>query len=368
MGNFFPIQRFDHLEFYVGNARQAAMFYANCFGFVNTAYCGLETGSRAIASYLMEQGDIRLVLTTGLTPEHASTKSVLKHGDSVAAIAFEVPNAISAYKEATQRGARSAIVPTTAEDGYGLLHYAAVHAYGDVLIKLIDRTDYRGLFAPGFQPCSSTPSMSKRHHVGAGLTHIDHVVGNVELGAMNQWVKFFTDTMDFSVLVHFDDHAIATNYSALMSKVMQDGTGKIKLPINEPAPGKRKSQIEEYLECNHGPGVQHIAFATENIIETVTQLRNAGVKFLPIPPTYYENLETWIGTIDEPIAQLAKLGILVDRDDEGYLLQIFTQPVQDRPTLFFEVIERHGSQGFGEGNFKALFEAIEREQAMRGNL
>jgi 4-hydroxyphenylpyruvate dioxygenase len=368
MGNFFPIQRFDHLEFYVGNARQAAMFYANCFGFVNTAYRGLETGSRAIASYFMEQGDIRLVLTTGLTPDHASSKSVLKHGDNVAAIAFEVPNAMSAYKEATQRGAIGAIVPTTAEDGYGLLHYAAVHAYGDVLIKLIDRTDYRGLFAPGFQPCSSTPSMSKRHHAGAGLTHIDHVVGNVELGAMNQWVKFFTDTMDFSVLVHFDDHAIATDYSALMSKVMQDGTGKIKLPINEPAPGKRKSQIEEYLECNHGPGVQHIAFATENIIETVTQLQNSGVKFLAIPPTYYENLETWIGTIDEPIAQLAKLGILVDRDDEGYLLQIFTQPVQDRPTLFFEVIERHGSQGFGEGNFKALFEAIERGQAMRGNL
>jgi 4-hydroxyphenylpyruvate dioxygenase len=362
MDDFFPIQRFDHLEFYVGNARQAALFYAKCFGFTQTAYRGLETGSRAIASYLMQQGDIRLVFSTGLSPDHASVQSVLKHGDSIVAIAFEVPDAVRAYKEATQRGAVGAIPPTRAEDEYGVLNYAAIHAYGDVLIKFIDRTDYTGIFAPGFLPCRvSQPS-------GAKLTHIDHVVGNVKLGEMDRWVKFFTDVMGFSVLVHFDDRAISTEYSALMSKVMQDGTGKIKLPINEPALGKRKSQIEEYLDFNQGAGVQHVALATPNIIETVTQLKQAGVEFLPIPPSYYETLQTWIGKIDEPIDKLAELGILVDRDDEGYLLQIFTQPVQDRPTLFFEVIERHGSQGFGEGNFKALFEAIEREQALRGNL
>jgi 4-hydroxyphenylpyruvate dioxygenase len=360
----FPIHRFDHLEFYVGNARQAALFYNKCFGFTNTAYRGLETGSRAIASYVMEQGDIRLVLSTGLNPDHAGTKSVMKHGDSVAVIAFEVPDAVNAYKEATQRGAVGAIAPTAAEDGYGLLHYAAIHAYGDVLIKFIDRTDYKGVFAPGFEPCYN----GSEKPTGAGLIHIDHVVGNVELGAMDRWVKFFADVMGFSVLVHFDDRAISTEYSALMSKVMQDGTGKIKLPINEPAPGKRKSQIAEYLEFHQGSGIQHIALATDNIIETVTQLKQMGIEFLPIPSSYYDTLETWIGKIDEPIAKLAELGILVDRDDEGYLLQIFTQPVQDRPTLFFEVIERHGSQGFGEGNFKALFEAIEREQALRGNL
>jgi 4-hydroxyphenylpyruvate dioxygenase len=361
MDDFFPVQRFDHLELYVGNARQASLFYAKCFGFTNTAYRGLETGSRTIASYLMEQGDVRLVLSTGLHPDHDSVKSVLKHGDNVAVIAFEVPDAVNAYKEATQRGAVGAIAPTTAEDGYGLLHYSAIHAYGDVLIKFIDRTDYKGRFAPGFiLRYDQVPT--------AGLTYIDHVVSNVELGAMNRWVEFFKQVMGFGVLVHFDDRAISTEYSALMSKVMQDGTGKIKLPINEPAPGKRKSQIDEYLEFNHGPGIQHIALTTDNIIETVTQLKQAGVEFLPIPSSYYETLETWIGKIDEPIAKLAELGILVDRDDEGYLLQIFTQPVQDRPTLFFEVIERHGSQGFGEGNFKALFEAIEREQALRGNL
>ncbi|HEY9643968.1 MAG TPA: 4-hydroxyphenylpyruvate dioxygenase [Coleofasciculaceae cyanobacterium] len=362
MDDFFPIQKFDHLELYVGNARQAARFYAKCFGFTHTAYQGLETGSRAIASYLMEQGDIRLVLSTGLSPDHASATSVLKHGDSIVTIAFAVPDAVSAYKEATQRGAVGAIVPTKLEDESGVLHYSAIHAYGDVLIKFVDRTDYQGIFVPGFVPCYHGTA------AGAGLTHIDHVVGNVELGAMNRWVKFFTAVMGFSVLVHFDDRAISTEYSALMSKVMQDGTGKIKLPINEPAPGKRKSQIEEYLEFNHGPGIQHVALATDNIIQTVTQLQQAGVEFLPIPSSYYDTLETWIGKIDQPLDQLAKLGILVDRDEQGYLLQIFTQPVQDRPTLFFEVIERHGSQGFGEGNFKALFEAIEREQALRGNL
>lgn len=364
MSDFCPIKRFDHLEFYVGNGKQAALFYSKCFGFTNTAYRGLETGSRKTASYVLEQGDIRFVFTTSLSPEHPIAESVFKHGDNIAIIALDVPDAVSAYKETTRRGAVGAIPPTEEEDAEGILRYSAIHGYGDTLIKFIDRSDYTGKFAPGFEAQHSIRSNSN----GVGLKAIDHIVGNVELGAMEQWVQFFADTMGFSLLVHFDDRAISTEYSALMSKVMQDGTRKIKLPINEPASGKRKSQIEEYLEYNHGPGVQHVALATDNIIETVSQMRDLGVEFLQIPKNYYEHLENWVGKIDEPIDKLAELGILVDRDEEGYLLQIFTQPVQDRPTLFFEVIERHGSQGFGEGNFKALFEAIEREQALRGNL
>ncbi|MGK7878457.1 MAG: 4-hydroxyphenylpyruvate dioxygenase [Xenococcaceae cyanobacterium] len=362
MSNFCPIKRFDHLEFYVGNARQTTRFYANGFGFTNTAYRGLETGYRKTASYVMEQGDIRFVLSTGLSSDHPISKSVLKHGDGIAVIALEVPSAVSAYQESTARGAVGAIPPTEEEDEHGVFRYAAIHAYGDILIKFVERSDYAGVFAPGFKPRHSASGN------GVGLKTIDHVVGNVELGAMDRWAQFFADTMGFSLLVHFDDRAISTEYSALMSKVMQDSTGKIKLPINEPARGKRKSQIEEYLEYNCGPGIQHVACATNNIIETVSQLRAAGVEFLPIPKTYYENLKERVGKIHEPIDQLAELGILVDRDKDGYLLQIFTQPVEDRPTLFFEVIERHGSQGFGEGNFKSLFEAIEREQARRGNL
>jgi 4-hydroxyphenylpyruvate dioxygenase len=363
MNDFCPIKRFDHLEFYVGNARQAAHFYSKFFGFNNIAYRGLETGSREIASYVMQQGDICFVFSAALLPEHPILQSVYKHGDGVAIIALEVPDAISAYKETTKRGAVGAIEPTEEEDGYGVLRYAAIHCYGDTLIKFVERNDYSGVFAPNFIP---------RHHSNnsnfTGLHTIDHVVGNVELGAMDKWVQFFADTMGFSLLVHFDDQAISTDYSALMSKVMQDSTGKIKLPINEPAQGKRKSQIEEYLEYNNGSGVQHIACATNNIIETVSKLRKNDVEFLQVPKTYYENLEKRVKNINEPIEQLQELGILVDRDEDGYLLQIFTQPVQDRPTLFFEIIERHGAQGFGEGNFKSLFEAIEREQALRGNL
>jgi 4-hydroxyphenylpyruvate dioxygenase len=312
----------------------------------------------------MEQGDIRFVLSTGLNPNHPISKRVLQHGDGIAIIALEVPDAISAYKEATKRGAVGAIAPTVEEDERGVFRYSAIHAYGDILIEFVDRSDYAGVFAPGFEPTYK----ARANHKGAGLKTIDHVVGNVELGAMNRWVQFFADTMGFDLLVHFDDRAISTEYSALMSKVMHDSTGRIKLPINEPAPGKRKSQIEEYLEYNYGPGVQHVALATDNIIETVSKLKTAGVEFLSIPPTYYENLEEWVSKIDLPIDKLAELGILVDRDEDGYLLQIFTQPVQDRPTLFFEVIERHGARGFGEGNFKSLFVAIEREQALRGNL
>jgi len=363
MNDFCPINCFDHLELYVGNAKQAALFYAKFFGFTNTAYRGLETGSRKVTSYVMQQGNICFVLSTALSPDHPISQSVLKHGDGVAVIALEVPDAVSAYKETIKRGAMGAIPPTEEEDRDGMLHYAAIHGYGDTLIKFVDRSDYSGVFAPGFE---------RLHYADkskfVGLHSIDHVVGNVEFGAMEQWVQFFANTMGFSLLVHFDEQAISTEYSALMSKVMQDGTGKIKLPINEPAKGKRKSQIEEYLEYNNGSGVQHIACATNNMIETVVQMRAAGVKFLHIPKTYYENLEKRVGKIDGSIKQLAELGILVDRDEDGYLLQIFTEPVQDRPTLFFEIIERHGAQSFGEGNFKSLFEAIEHEQSLRGNL
>ena len=364
MSDCCPIKRFDHLEFYVGNARQAALFYSKCFGFTNTAYQGLETGSRDVVSYVMEQGEIRFVLSAGLSPDHFITKSVLKHGDSIAVIALEVPDAVSAYKETTARGAIGAIAPTEIEDGSGIFCYSAIQAYGDVLIKFIDRRDYQGRFAPGFESRHTIHASSQE----IGLAAIDHIVGNVELGAMETWAKFFADTMGFSLLVHFDDKTISTEYSALMSKVMQNSTGRIKLPINEPAPGKHKSQIQEFLEYNNGPGIQHVALSTHNIIKTVTRLKQAGVEFLHIPQAYYENLKARVGAINEPLDQLAALGILVDRDQDGYLLQIFTHPLQDRPTLFFEVIERHGAQGFGEGNFKALFEAIEREQAERGNL
>lgn len=362
MSDFFPIQGFDHLEFYVGNAKQAALFYSQCFGFANTAYRGLETGNRETASYVMQQGDIRFVLSTGLSADHPISQSIRDRGDGIGIIAIKVPDAVDAYKEAVSRGAISAIAPTEAEDGRGILRYSAIHIYGNVLMKFVDRSDYEGVFAPGFEPryCDRAN--------GAGLKAIDHVVGNVELGGMEKWAKFFADTMGFSLLVHFDEKTISTKYSSLMSKVMQDGTGKIKLPINEPAAGQRKSQIQEYLEYNNGAGVQHVALATDNIIKTVTQLKENGVELLSVPRAYYDRLQERVGNIEEPIEQLAELGILVDRDEDGYLLQIFTQPVLDRPTLFFEIIERHGAQGFGEGNFKALFEAIEREQALRGNL
>jgi 4-hydroxyphenylpyruvate dioxygenase len=362
MSEFFPIKRFDHLEFYVGNAKQAAYFYTNSFGFTNTAYRGLETGYRKTASYVMQQGDICLVLSTGLSPDHPISQSVLAHGDRIAVIALEVPNATNAYREATSRGAVGAIPPTEEQDNCGVFRYAAIHAYGDILFKFVERKNYTGVFAPGFQPRQQLSS--KR----VGLKLIDHVVTNVELGAMDRWVQFFVNTMGFNLLLHFDDKTIATESSALMSKVIQDRTGRIKLPINEPAKGKGKSQIQEYLEYNNGPGIQHVACSTNNIIETVSRLKASGVQFLHVPLNYYEKLEARVGKIDEPIEKLAELGILVDRDCDGYLLQIFTQPVEDRPTLFFEIIQRQGSQGFGEGNFKALFEAIEREQMQRGNL
>lgn len=363
MSDFCPIKQFDHLEFYVGNAKQAAFFYSRCFGFTNIAYRGLETGSRNVASYVMKQGNICFVLSSALDPNHLISKSAFKHGDGVAVIALEVPDAEKAHWETTSRGAIEAIPPTSEEDNDGVFRYSAIYGYGNVLIKFVERRHYHGTFAPGFVSRNPGPAESE-----ANLTAIDHVVANVEFGAMERWVKFFADTMGFHLLVHFDDKTISTEYSALMSKVMQDKTGKIKLPINEPAQGKHKSQIEEYLEYNCGAGIQHVALVTDNIIKTVTELRKSGVEFLKTPKTYYENLAKRVGNLQEPLSQLAELGILVDRDHDGYLLQIFTQPVQDRPTLFFEIIERHGAQGFGEGNFKALFEAIEREQALRGNL
>ncbi len=369
--DFFPIKCIDHLEFFVGNAKQAAYFYERGFGFTVTAYSGLETGNRQTASYVLEQGRIRLVLTTPLSPDQAIARHIHLHGDGVGVIALAVPDVARAYREATRRGATGAIPPTQAENEHGAWRFAAIRAYGDTVLKFVDRDDYHGAFAPGYEAraeAADRPVGRNGRHRGFGLAAVDHIVGNVELGAMNRWVEFFAHTMGFSQLVHFDDRDIATDYSALMSKVMQDGTGKVKFPINEPAEGKRKSQIQEYLDYYHGPGVQHIALSTGDIIGTVGRLREQGIEFLRVPGAYYDDLEARVGRIDEPVDRLADLGVLVDRDDEGYLLQIFTRPVEDRPTVFFEIIERHGSRGFGQGNFKALFEAIEREQARRGNL
>lgn len=371
--DFFPIKGVDHIEFYVGNAKQAAHYYRTGFGFTHTAYSGLETGVRDKASYVLEQNNIRLVLTSALGPDNPIARHAYLHGDGVAVIGLEVPDAAKAYTEATQRGATGAIPPTKEEDDQGVISYSAIRAYGDTLIKFVDRAHYNGSFMPGFAPRSGAgngngASKGKYAHTGFGLAAVDHIVGNVELGAMNRWVDFFANSMGFSQLVHFDDDDISTEYSALMSKVMQNGTGKIKFPINEPAEGKKKSQIQEYLDYYYGPGVQHIAMSTGNIVETVSRLIESGIEFLNVPTTYYDDLEARVGKINEPIDKLAELGILVDRDDDGYLLQIFTKPVEDRPTVFYEVIERHGSRGFGQGNFKALFEAIEREQATRGNL
>jgi 4-hydroxyphenylpyruvate dioxygenase len=355
------IKGIDHLEFYVGNAKQAAMAYSKCFGFATTAYQGLETGERKVTSYVLEQGEIRFVLSSGLSPEHPICQSVLKHGDTIAVIALEVSDVVSTYQFAIAQGAVGAIPPTEQHDEHGVLRYAAIRSFGETLIKFVDRSDYAGNFAPGFVKRFS-PTTS-----AMGLTRIDHVVGNVELGAMERWVEYFVKTLGFDVRMHFDDHTISTEYSALMSKVLEDG-GKTIININEPAIGRRKSQIQEFLDYHHGPGIQHLGLATHNIVETVIQLRAAGVEFLPIPKTYYEGLEDWVQEINVPVEQLAELGILVDRDQDGYLLQLFTKPVGDRPTLFFEIIERHGSRGFGAGNFKSLFVALEQEQALRGNL
>ena len=362
--DFLPLNGTDHVEFWVGNARQAAHYYRTAFGFQLAAYRGPETGTRDCASYVLVQNKIRFVFTTALGGEHPVAGHVQLHGDGVRDIALWVDDAEAAWRATTERGARSVREPATVRDQFGEARLASIAAYGDTIHTFVERRNYRGVFLPGFEPAPEPDALARP----AGLQYVDHMVGNVGWGEMNRWVDFYRDVMGFKMFQHFDDKDISTEYSALMSKVMSNGNERVKFPINEPATGKRKSQIEEYLEYYGGPGVQHIAMATDNIIETVSSLRRKGIDFLRVPSTYYEELQGRVGGIDEPIDRLQELGILVDRDDEGYMLQIFTRPVEDRPTLFYEIIQRKGSRSFGKGNFKALFEAIEREQARRGNL
>jgi 4-hydroxyphenylpyruvate dioxygenase len=361
--DFMPLDGWDHVELWVGNAKQAAYFYERALGFTRTAYAGPETGVRDRASYVLEQGDIRLVVTSGLREDSEITRFACRHGDGARDIALRVPDAREAYRQAVQRGARGIAEPRWVDDEFGRVELASIATYGDVVHTFVNRSEYAGAYLPGYVLQPSTNGAG-----GVGLMNIDHVVGNVELGRMEHWVEFYERAFGMTEMIHFSDEDISTEYSALMSKVMTDGQGKIKFPINEPAEGKRKSQIEEYLEFNHGPGVQHIALASTNIVQTVEALKDRGLMFLATPDSYYEDVPERVGEIDEDYADLRRLGILADRDDDGYLLQIFTKTAQDRPTLFFEVIERHGARGFGDGNFKALFEAIEREQALRGNL
>jgi 4-hydroxyphenylpyruvate dioxygenase len=360
--DFMPIDGWDHVELWVGNAKQAAYYYQHAFGFTPAAYAGPETGVRDRAAYVLEQGDIRLVLSTALREDHEIAHHHGRHGDGVKDIALAVPDATEAYRQAVQRGARGVVEPHVVEDEFGRVELSAISTYGDTVHSFVNRADYAGPYLPGFRGIEAEPQR------GVGLAAIDHCVGNVELGRMNHWVEFYERAFGMTEMIHFSDEDISTEYSALMSKVMTDGQGKVKFPINEPAEGKRKSQIEEYLEFYGGPGVQHIAMTTGDIVGTVEALQERGVRFLTTPDAYYEDVPDRVGEIDEDYADLRRLGILADRDDDGYLLQIFTKTAQDRPTLFFEVIERHGARGFGDGNFKALFEAIEREQALRGNL
>ena len=362
--DFLPLNGTDYVEFYVGNARQAAHFYRTAFGFQLAAYRGPETGTRDRASYVLVQNKIRFVLTTALKGEHPVAGHVQLHGDGVRDVALWVDDAESAWRETTSRGARSVHEPETVRDEFGEARIASIAAYGDTIHTFVERRNYRGVFLPGFEAMPQPDPLARP----VGLKYVDHMVGNVGWGEMNRWVDFYRDVMGFKMFQHFDDKDISTEYSALMSKVMSNGNERVKFPINEPAVGKRKSQIEEYLEFYGGPGVQHIAMATDNIIETVSALRRQGIDFLRVPSTYYEELQGRVGRIDEPIEELQEHGVLVDRDDEGYMLQIFTRPVEDRPTLFYEIIQRKGSRSFGKGNFKALFEAIEREQERRGNL
>jgi 4-hydroxyphenylpyruvate dioxygenase len=362
--DFMPLEGWDHVELWVGNAKQSAYFYERAFGFTPTAYEGPETGVRDRASYVLEQGEIRLVVTSGLRADSEITQFACRHGDGAKVIALQVPSAAEAYRQAVQRGARGVAEPHWAEDDFGRVELASIGTYGDTIHTFVNRRDYAGPFLPGYSSTVENGQASS----GVGLRALDHVVGNVELGRMNHWVEFYERVFGMINIVHFGDDQIQTEYSALMSKVMADGSGKIKFPINEPAEGKRKSQIEEYLEFNHGPGVQHIALQSEDIVRTVETMKERGVRFLETPETYYEEVEARVGEISEDYGDLRRLKILADRDEDGYLLQIFTKTAQDRPTVFFEVIERHGATTFGEGNFKALFESIEREQALRGNL
>ncbi len=358
------LQDVDYVEHYVGNARQACHFYQTVFGFELVAYSGLETGNRDRVSYYLEQNNIRFVLTSALKSDSPIARHVARHGDGIRDIAMHVEDVDRAYKETLNRGAESVVEPHDLVDEFGTLRKAAIATYGDTIHSFINRVEYNGSFMPGFTEKES--ALGEIDPVG--IQFVDHCVGNVEEGKMNEWVDFYRDVMGFTQYIHFDDKDISTEYSALMSKVMAGGRGMIKFPINEPAEGKKKSQIEEYLDFYEGAGVQHVAMLSGDIIKTVKKLKDRGLEFLKVPTTYYEKLENRVGQIDEPIEKLEELGILVDRDDEGYLLQIFTKPVVDRPTLFFEIIQRKGARGFGKGNFKALFEAIEREQELRGNL
>ena len=359
----FPINGTDFIEFFVGNARQASHYYRTAFGFQLVAYRGPETGTRDRASYVLQQDKVRFVLTTPMGPEGHIAEHIAKHGDGVRDLALWVDDARDAWSKAVERGATSVQEPTVLKDEHGEVITAAIRTYGDTIHSLVERKNYRGTFMPGFVD-------AKPHYAPkpVGLKYVDHCVGNVQLGMMNEWVAFYSKVLGFYNLISFDDKAISTEYSALMSKVVSNGNGRIKFPLNEPAEGKRKSQIDEYLDFYRGAGCQHIAIATDDIVGTVTQLRDRGVEFLRVPQTYYETVLDRVGKIEEDIKPLSELGILVDRDDEGYLLQIFSKPVEDRPTLFYEIIQRKGAKSFGAGNFKALFEALEREQELRGNL
>lgn len=361
--DFLPINGTDHLEMYVGNAKQASLYYQNAFGFDLVAYAGPETGVRGQASYVLQQGKIRLVLTGSLSSDTEIAEHVAKHGDGVKYLSLWVDDATKAYEETIKRGAKSAFEPKEYTDEHGKVVISGIHTYGETIHKFVERKDYKGAFLPGYE---AREPLFKDNNIG--FKYVDHCVGNVELGKMNEWVDFYENVMGFNLLVTFDDKDISTEYTALMSKVVSNGNGYIKFPINEPADGLKKSQIEEYIEFYQGAGVQHIAIATDDIIHTVSALRSRGVDFLNVPNTYYDDLLDRVGEIDEDLQPLKDLNILVDRDDEGYLLQIFTKPVGDRPTIFYEIIQRKGAKSFGKGNFKALFEAIEREQELRGNL
>jgi 4-hydroxyphenylpyruvate dioxygenase len=359
--DFMPLHGIDHVELYVGNARQSAFFYTRALGFREVAYAGLETGVRDRTSHVLEQGRIRIVLTGALRPDHEIGRHQASHGDGVKVIALSVPDVENAYREATTRGAKGVREPWEETDEHGTIRLATIETYGETLHTFVDRSQYKGAFMPRYTARDAAGT-------DVGLLAIDHIVGNVELGQMETWVKYYEDVFGMTEMLHFTDEAISTEYSALMSKVVTSGNGRVKFPINEPAEGKRKSQIDEYLEFYGSPGAQHIAVATRDIVKTVSEMRERGIEFLNVPDTYYDDVPERIGEIKENLEDLRRLGILVDRDDEGYMLQIFTKPIADRPTMFLEVIERHGARGFGEGNFKALFEAIEREQDLRGNL
>lgn len=361
--DFLPINGTDYVELIVGNAKQAAHYYKTALGFEDLAYAGLETGLRDRTSYVLQQGKIRLVLTTPFDPESDMANHLRLHGDGVRVIALWVDDAYEAFNQTTSRGAKPYMPPQTMEDKDGKVRLSGIHTYGDTVHVFVERKDYKGIFLPGFE------KLETGYNPGStGLKYVDHMVGNVEMGSMNKWSDFYANVMGFANLVTFDDKDISTEYTALMSKVMTNGNGYIKFPINEPATGKKKSQVEEYLDFYRGPGCQHIAVATDDIVFTVSEMKKRGVDFLHVPGTYYDTVHSRVGDIAEDIATLKKWGIMVDRDEEGYLLQIFTKPVEDRPTLFFEIIQRKGAKSFGKGNFQALFESIEAEQARRGTL